>query len=206
MPVKIAQADYARAKGMLFNTPMTQAIRDNLKTVTRRPIKKPCEIHEYLGGLWVTKPRNFPDEYCRFHPYNPYAVDDIFYVRENFNSFSLPIEKGKVTYYYAADSDNPDNKWRPNIHMPKTAARFFIRVIKVSIQQLQDITEEQAIQEGFRPIISFKDGAIIISAKGKFNAEIIDLYGIDFYNSNPYFWVIEFEPYLNRRNYEQIRN
>ena len=39
-------------------------------------------------------------------------------------------------------------KWHPSIHMPKEAARIFLRVTHVWIERLQEITDEEAIKEG----------------------------------------------------------
>lgn len=46
---------------------------------------------------------------------------------------------------------DPENKllWKPSIHMPKEAARIWLKVTGVGIEQLQDITEEDAQAEGF---------------------------------------------------------
>lgn len=41
------------------------------------------------------------------------------------------------------------NKWRPSIHMPDWAARIRRRVLSVTVERLQDITEEDAVREGF---------------------------------------------------------
>lgn len=45
---------------------------------------------------------------------------------------------------------DPDNfiHWRPAIHMPKEAARTFLRVTSIRPQWLQDITAEDALREG----------------------------------------------------------
>jgi hypothetical protein len=39
-------------------------------------------------------------------------------------------------------------KWRPSIHMPKAAARIFLRVTDVRAERLHDITESDAQAEG----------------------------------------------------------
>lgn len=39
-------------------------------------------------------------------------------------------------------------KWRSPIHMPREAARLFLEVTAVRVERLQDITEENAINEG----------------------------------------------------------
>lgn len=41
-------------------------------------------------------------------------------------------------------------KWYPSIHMPKEAARIWLKVTDVRVERLQEITEVQAQAEGIR--------------------------------------------------------
>ena len=97
---------------------------------------------------------------------SPYQRGDILWVRETWQQLAPWTDNGcgldwdKMQYYYAADG-NPgiemtdDNgfplesfRWRPSIHMPKAAARIFLRVTDVRAERVQDITEENALKEG----------------------------------------------------------
>ena len=40
------------------------------------------------------------------------------------------------------------DKWRPNIHMPRWAARLFLQVTDVKLERIQNISEEDAKAEG----------------------------------------------------------
>ena len=101
----------------------------------------------------------------------PYRPRDILYVRETWTE-----ECGK--YYYRSDYDSdyldpcetlsggyPAScrnhpgcygctatstriHWHPSIHMPKEAARIWLRVTDVRVERLQDITAEQVVKEG----------------------------------------------------------
>ncbi len=129
----------SKAKQILFSTEMVRAILNDRKTVTRRPIKPPVEVHERTDGIFVTRPRNFPDEYCRFVPYEPYKVGDYLYVRETWAAYSRTYGT-MPTLIYKADGNSPNGiKWHPSIHMPKEAARIFLRVTNVRVERLQDI-------------------------------------------------------------------
>ena len=91
--------------------------------------------------------------------------------------------------------------WHPSIHMPKEAARLFLKVTNVRVERLQDIDEEGAKAEG----ANFCNGKHVgvkekmrRSAVERF-ADIWDstikpadipLYGWD---ANPWVWVIEYE-------------
>lgn len=145
------------AKPILFNTSMAQAILDGRKTQTRRVIKYPaCGYFEY-------KPPRVKE---------PYKIGDIFYVRETWNICNLDIEDNTITFVYKASEsekeegamtvkvsdeiydkydysmaeNNPD--WRPSIHMPKEAARIFLRVTDVRVERLQDIQIKDISKEG----------------------------------------------------------
>lgn len=86
-------------------------------------------------------------------------------------------------------------RWHPSIHMPKEAARIWLKVTDVRVERLQEITELGATKEGCVYDVEYALGN---TAKGHFielwNSTIKksdrDRYGWD---ANPYVWVIEFE-------------
>lgn len=184
---------------ILFNTEMVRAIFDGRKTCTRRLVKfLPGENPQWTGyikdGLMLYNGKNEP---CiRKAPCQP---GDILYVRETWCS-AYDGEK----YFYLADKltnreerlllNYDDVKWHPSIHMPKGAARIWLKVIDVRIERLQDITETQAQAEGCN------SGLLTgpCTARGQFenlwNSTIkkpdADKYG---WSANPWVWVIEFE-------------
>lgn len=92
-----------------------------------------------------------------------------------------------------------DDKWHPSIHMPKEAARIFLRVTNVRVERLQDITPEQIDAEGCKEYAySAKTGELLPSKPTWFKMiwdstikkSDIAKYG---WAANPYVWVIEFE-------------
>ena len=187
-------------KPILFNTDMVKAILDGRKSCTRRVVK-PQPTARY--GTQCIKP--------------PYQQGDILYVRETWERFecwncegdesgNCPKEPKKSvldkTYgcymYRATDEINGDAKWHPSIHMPKEAARIFLRVTNVRVERLRDITVEDALAEGMDKYIRLNgeldENSIITSFIGVWNSTIkksdLDRYGWD---ANPCVWVIEFE-------------
>ena len=88
--------------------------------------------------------------------------------------------------------------WHPSIHMPKEAARIWLKVADVRVERLQEITAESALAEGTDKYIhlngKFDENAILTSFMGIWNSIIknsdLDRYG---WNANPWVWVIEFE-------------
>jgi hypothetical protein len=218
-------------KPILFNTEMVRAILDGRKSCTRRLVKpQPDEKQKFPLGF-VTDSTEKKEVGCfgfgtnecggsiqYVKPPYGYAPGDILYVRETW--CALPVNeaghmRGHCVYYYRADGDlRPEGwrgKWRPSIHMPKEAARIWLKVTDVSVERLQDITEEQACMEGtdpwdevcyenngWHPTFSDPDSGgdpnMVDGFHKLWNSTIkksdLDRYGWD---ANPWVWVIEFE-------------
>ena len=145
----------------------------------------------------------------------PYKKGDILYVREAYcpNYFSRSIAgcrgdglRGnrnayKADYHKEIIGDTvPEPKWRPSIHMPKQAARIWLRVTDVRVERLQDITQEGILADG---VINQQSNPSMgkrwvnmqkLEFEKIWNATIkktdLDTYG---WNANPWVWVIGFE-------------
>ena len=144
----------------------------------------------------------------RWNP--PYHTDDVLYVRETWSPIYPDKESNEVCgYIYKEDSleeyDNryPDGedyqwgcKWRPSIHMPKEAARIWLKVTDVRVERLQEITEEQIGREGveveYPHMMNGEEKRYAFSTLWNSTVKKSDLdrYG---WNANPWVWVIEFE-------------
>lgn len=202
-------------KPILFNTEMAQAILGGRKTVTRRALKHPFEVHP---NGYITKPRG-NERLCPYEP--PYQPGDILYVRETWNlnnlreegnTFELGfiykafkdswkdsfrwVRVSETIYDKYADSMSESNfdSWRPSIHMPKEAARIWLKVTDVRVERLQDISKEQAGKEGVS-YATDNSGLMRIAQFIKlWNSTLkgsnLEKYG---WNANPWVWVIEFE-------------
>jgi len=154
-------------KPILFNTDMVKAILDGKKTVTRRLVKpqlpdNTIEIREIdpLGYLFFQTSDSYLGGYRNRKA--PYKSGDILYVRETWcygaETIECLLDKNikDDSYYYRADGNISElTKWHPSIHMPKEAARIFLKVTNVRVERLQDITEEQAIKEGVTKLYDY---------------------------------------------------
>ena len=144
-------------KPILFNTPMVRAILEDRKNTTRRVVKDPYYIDDEqasrVSGLAIHKGTNI----THGMPYEDqlFSPGDILWVRETW----MAVKKyGKVPeYYYRADVDQtsgykpPDAlKWHPSIHMPREAARIFLRVTDVRVERLQEMHAEDSLREGVK--------------------------------------------------------
>ena len=144
----------------------------------------------------------------------PYQPGDIMYVRETWQYlYELDGNEQVIEYtgkyYYAATDTIPFNTyvdkngvkhdhapWKPSIHMPKEAARIWLKVTDVRGERLQEITIDGIRNEGLSSM-AVHSGDMEIALKeweNLWNSTIkksdLDSYG---WEANPWVWVIEFE-------------
>lgn len=222
-------------KPILFNTEMVRAILDGRKTCTRRICKDANEytvpdMEFYNADKRTYAVHNFADkehmeQLSTVERTCPICPGDILYVRETVwqkIGYYLDVDgETKPSWYnefrYVASDEKPETGWnyswskRPSIHMPKEAARIWLKVTDVRVERLQEITEKQACMEGtdpwdevcyenngWHPTFSDPDSGgdpnMIDGFHKLWNSTIkksdIDRYGWD---ANPYVWVISFE-------------
>lgn len=198
-----------KIRPILFNTDMVRAILYGKKTVTRRVIKFP-------DGQTGRLPECGARDYI-FYPsgikYAPYKSGDILYVREAYcpNYFDEGIAgyrgdgmRGNRNAYKADYRKEiigdvvPEPKWKPSIHMPREAARIFLKVTDVRVEQLQDINGNEVLKEGLDSHVHPKADYFNMNQREMFgnlwNSTIkkkdLHRYG---WEANPWVWVIEFE-------------
>jgi hypothetical protein len=191
-------------KPIMMSTEDVQAVLEGRKTQTRRVVKEdrrgewaavngvrnnseygasvPCYLHRETSV----------DDISRNIMYPNYDVGDILWVRETWS----PVQVLPKRYLYKADAENGGEgdglpiRWRPSIHMPREAARLFLRVTDVRVERLQNISAEDCEAEGYfetapvepRPRSWFSEVWNARNAKRG--------YGWD---SNPWVWVYTFE-------------
>lgn len=197
----------AIAKPILFNTEMVAAVLDNRKTVTRRVVKQ--NTNSILSSGCRNNLPDVPDsQIIEKLCLSRYEVGDHLYVRETWNLI-LSHDKNDKFYVFKSTYDyNNKNeiKWRPSIHMPKEAARIFLRVTDVRVERLQDMNGNNLEKEGIKTgITHFKSQFNNFGNADRYDIAIekfsliwnstikkqdLDRYG---WSANPFVWVIEFE-------------
>ena len=203
-----------RIRPILFNGDMVRAILDGRKTCTRRVIKpqwEECPHCKYVHNEYIYD-KMAENVYCARCGYpleperrSPYQLEDILYVRETWgHPISLNSEK---QYVFRADKiaesgfENDSHIWHPSIHMPKEAARIWLKVKNVRVERLQDITAEQVVKEGTTGLTMdliqssdelkrHYDIPFAILCDSTIKKADRKLYG---WAANPRVWVIEFE-------------
>ena len=227
-----------KERPILFSAPMVRAILAGTKTQTRRVVKpQPTDDVEGSGRWYWFKGINSRSFDCHAWPENfiehcPYgAVGDRLWVRESFyfdllsyaNGGPLPKEKpdkADENLYYAADgkccqiipecacAEVGKPRFRPSIYMPRWASRITLEIVSISVECLQDISEDDAKAEGIlraRPVtgepLTFYDYLSQIKdpcewfsdPRRSFQSLWRSINGPDSWQSNPWVWVVEFK-------------
>lgn len=171
-----------------------------------------CRNSEYGASVPCYRSRKISvDDTSPNTVYPKYDVGDYLYVRETYcwcpcwdcgmytekgcqddtaDRFYNEQKKENGCYGYKASFETgelPFDKWTPSIHMPKEAARIFLRVTDIRVERLQDITIDGIEHEGIKSehltkFINLWDSTV--------KEQDIDCYG---WKSNPWIWAIEFE-------------
>ena len=200
-------------KPIIFSTEMVRAILEGRKNQTRRVIKDVDITNSFDvdvdGSVYA---------YCcpatgdSFKPWEiaPWEKGDILWVRETWCKNENPNSPNYGGYEYYADYEGAHCqsliKWRSPIHMPRKAARIFLKVKNIRVERLQDITEDDAEAEGAIAWICQQHnngtwidnamrGAACAKPKRAFALlwnSIHEKRGFG-WDQNPWVWVIEFE-------------
>ena len=207
-------------KPILFNTEMVRANLDGRKSCIRRLVKG-FVPDDAIWGYTAFTPKGyiscrgtFADGYGEKFFKLPYQPGDILYVRETVwqktgHYLDVDGETKAVwcnEFKYVATDEKPETGWnyswvkRPSIHMPKEAARIWLKVTDVRVERLQEITPDVIKNEGI--ILDPKEcvgkfdytSELYFLFQRLWNSTIkkpdFDRYGWD---ANPWVWVIEFE-------------
>lgn len=199
---------------ILFNSDMVRAILEGRKTVTRRVIKDTDE--SMYAGMCGLGPGLFDRNTGLRVKESYYRLGDILYVRETWGIANLDYDDKKVFIIYRTGNEQengicvtlPNEKfekiyesmagnspdWHPSIHMPKEAARIWLKVTDVRAERLHNLTNRDAKKEGVTVETDNSGIAHRAAFMRLWDSTIkksdIGTYG---WNANPWVWVIEFE-------------
>lgn len=194
-----------KQRPILFNTEMVQAILAGRKMQTRR------EVHPDIA----VSISNNPDRILYRCPFG--QTGDVLWVRESclwvMSDHAPDLLEGsrdRTQWVYKA-SEHEDfmkyakeqygYKWKPSIHMPKDAARIWLRIKDVRVERLQEISEIDAMREGIESVdhgAHWKnyvqdDISSFVCPSHSFESLWHSINGADSWNANPWVWVLEFE-------------
>lgn len=202
-----------RERPILFSAPMVRAILAGIKTQTRRVLKQATGLSLSVGmsdddagvaelsWLWGDGPGYDVHETIK-RVACPYGVrGDRLYVREAwaaphaYDHLPPRLIPQDARIHYAATEDRGGLLWRPSIHMPRWASRITLEGTGVRVEQLQEISYEDAKAEGAE--FWRNDGTLTeLPPCSQHRYEFEDLwtsiYGADSWDANPWVWVVSF--------------
>jgi hypothetical protein len=184
-------------RGIIFSKPMVLALLGGIKTQTRRLLKpQPANANE------------LPDL-----PLCPYGQPgDRLWVREAWRTLKQYDDKqpgqlpADTPLRYEADghfnrSEFEPGRLRPGIFMPRWASRIELEITLVRLQQLQDISEQDAVAEGVQAVrgatrgedfLADEEDEDLLGPIDLYRAVWESLQGLRSWEANPWIWVVEF--------------
>lgn len=173
---------------------MVRALLAGQKTQTRRLAWQ--QPQWFQTGDDKPEPLMVPSLWQRVQP------GDLLYVRETWavdaeldearraHEDALP---GGLSYgpYYRATEVAPETlKWRVSIHMPRWASRLTLEITDVRVQRVQEISESDAIAEGFPAIDRDKPTS---TARDQFCGIWHRINGPESWVRNDWVWAVSFK-------------
>lgn len=173
----------ATERQILFSGPMVRAILAGTKTQTRRVVV-PGRGQDWLSPSRIAAVKRFApsaDNWWTMAVGEPNKIvhcghemdgghigsvrcpygkpGDRLWVRETWAPFDAKTmrDRDRATLLYRADDERKhesDGPWRPSIYMPRWASRLTLELTDVRVQRLKEISKEDAIAEGARPMSS----------------------------------------------------
>lgn len=156
---------------ILMSTPMVWAIIEGRKTMTRRIINpQPIDNTEIDGNFFDGRHRGYvkvdghPNWREQFvYEFCSKKVGDVLWVRETFGFDYLDqkqiLYKASPTVNSVGDDkwETEECKWKPSIFMPKEAARIWLEITDIKVEQVRNISRVDAAKEG----VCFPKGSIL---------------------------------------------
>ncbi len=204
-----------KERPILFSAPMIRAILDGRKSQTRRAMKpQPDAVHDgepywFIGGYRTRMdannplvcPYGFPGsrlwvrETCRAEEL-PSGLDGVRYLADD---CFIPIENTEaasdawlsLAAYGQRIGGHHKCRNVPSIHMPRWASRITLEITGIRVEQLQDISEADAMAEGIDPKFP-QDEQWANAARMRFADIWESINGQGSWDTNPLVWVVEF--------------
>ncbi|AYO54415.1 hypothetical protein [Acinetobacter wuhouensis] len=205
-----------KERPILFSTPMVQAILEGRKSQTRRVLNPQPEgktLQSNLDRKWLSKKFNgllLPKiEDLPIHcPYG--QVGDNLWVREKFRKTEISdcgcddqCNCNFGGYEYFASTLDKSEKWKPSIHMPRSASRLLLEITNIRVEKLNQISRADAVKEGLHQLPA--TGRYVISQGDQYfggaSSNPVEVFswlwesinGLNSWSKNPWVWVVEFK-------------
>lgn len=189
-----------KERPIIFSAPMIRAILEGTKTQTRRVVKDaPRGPGAYYLGFYKGVAGFMPDmddeTATPFRAKCPYGDNgDTLWVREVWSKAEHCLPFVQPRFEYRANfPDDPDEamrdrhdfglfKWETPLFMPRAVSRITLKIMTVTVERLNDITERAARAEGFEDRGAFR----------RYWNSLNEVRGYA-WRTDPWVWVVEFE-------------
>jgi hypothetical protein len=217
---------------LLFSTEMAAANINGRKTETRR-LRGLDGLNEFVDDWVVGKEYVSKQSGKLTFPFFDKTSDqsggivcpygkpgDVIWMRENFcpNYFGIGVHCYQADWNYLAAEYVPEPKWKPSIHMPLQACRYFAEIVEIRLERLYDITEEGTIAEGIEigyaqqnngpDLVTHKNYELgkhqFINAQESYNSLWNSINGRESWLLNPWVWVVRYRR-IDEQLYPDLR-
>ena len=222
-----------------FSPMLIQQIKDGNKTMTRRRITLPDYLSDVadiffdpLNGCWLLSDnvKDFPlgNINC---PYG--EPDDVLWIREEHmiyhsgNDWYCEFRDGTIIHKYFKQlplttlqnlmKRKTLGKWQRARFLPKAFARTWLKITEIRVEQLTEISADDAVREGIEQLPSWPEAtdkkiyklynwpesageAATFVPISSFYTLWCSIYGDRAVIENPWVWVVTFEPIINPKS------
>lgn len=134
------------------------------------------------------------DEDGRIQPWEPdrpaTSIHEMPFGNGYYSGHAIYAADGGFTWGDDDGYEDGRSCWKASIHMPRAASRITLEITGVRVEQLRDLSEEDAKSEGVSPA-----GGVLSGWEHRINFRELwmSIYGSDNWEANPWVWVIEFK-------------
>jgi hypothetical protein len=195
-----------RERPILFSAPMVRALLGGRKTQTRRIMKPQIRVVREWEWYWDAPRKGFGSAGANVRPQDgiglshfcPYGQPgDRLWVRETLRRapdlWTYAADGAEVGWPGRHDLAGKNRDTIVSIHMPRVASRITLEITEVRVQRLDEISEEDATEEGSKepslvPII----GACW-SERDAYAKLWEHINGPGSWEANPFVWTVSFK-------------
>lgn len=193
-----------KERPILFNGDMVRAILEGRKTQTRRVVKPQPVVSEaeakVLSEAWDS---GFINIACPYgHPGDRLWVRETFAIvprtayacSDGVQQVLRPDDNHDAAVFRAGWERSAPSRWRPSIHMPRWASRITLEIVSVRVERLNEISEQDAGDEGFDYLRGDGNSDISGDVQRRWFRQLWEsINGAGSWEANPWVWVVEFK-------------
>lgn len=131
------------------------------RVIDEYPITNPVSADHVYGKTWEWVPQNDAIHRPKFKC--PYDLGGVLWAKENyFPAYKHQEQFPGVRFIYQSDHIKSEdrgrsaikgNRWNPSIYMERAAARIYMKIVRIRVENVKDISEPDAKAEGCDPFL-----------------------------------------------------